>query len=598
MRWSRGRVLVFVAIGLGTFALAFLLHRGGLFQSLDRSTIDLRFAIRGEHDVPDDLVVVKIDDATFHELHQQWPFRRITHADLIDRIAADKPKVIAYDVQFSERSTDHPGDDERLAGSIGKAGGRVVLATTEVNDKGEGNFLGTGQDFLVNDLHGRFGNALLPSDPGEVYRRVDYQVAKMKTFAVAAVETATHRQVDPDQFGGDTWIDYHGPPNTLRSVSFGDVIKKKVPRGFFHDKLVVVGPYAPSLQDTHKTSTTTGSDQQMSGAEIQANAIDTVRRGVPLHTASTAVDVLVLAVFSFMAPAASALRSPLWTMAVVACLGALYLLILKLAFDADTILPAAGPVIALGLSSFFTLGFLFHFTQNDVAQQRVRDVFARFAPEQVVDQALARAGEDLRLGGVRRDGTVMFADLRSFTTFAEALAPDQVIDVLNRYLGEMTDAIMAKGGTLVSFMGDGIMAVFGAPIEQPDHADRALAAAREMVGPGLSRFNTWIRAQGLGEGFRMGIGLNSGSVMSGQVGSERRLEYTAVGDTTNTAARLEAMTKNGRYQLFVADSTRQALQPGADSDLVFVDEFVVRGKDSRIGVWTIRSSLSEPGVSF
>ena len=137
-----------------------------------------------------------------------------------------------------------------------------------------------------------------------------------------------------------------------------------------------------------------------------------------------------------------------------------------------------------------------------------------------------------------------------------------MIDVLNHYLAEMSDAIMDHGGTLVSYMGDGIMAVFGAPIEQPDHADRALAAAEEMLTVRLRRFNEWLREQGLGEGFRMGVGLNSGSVMSGQVGSERRIEYTAVGDTTNTAARLEGMTKGTPHQVFIADSTRAEMADG------------------------------------
>ena len=131
-----------------------------------------------------------------------------------------------------------------------------------------------------------------------------------------------------------------------------------------------------------------------------------------------------------------------------------------------------------------------------------------------------------------------------------------MIEVLNRYLAEMSDAIMDHGGTLVAYMGDGIMAVFGAPIEQDDHADRALAAAardaRRAPAP-LQRVDATRR--GMGEGFEMGIGLNSGPVMSGQVGSERRLEYTAIGDTTNTAARLEGMTKGTGHQLFVADAT-------------------------------------------
>jgi adenylate cyclase len=189
----------------------------------------------------------------------------------------------------------------------------------------------------------------------------------------------------------------------------------------------------------------------------------------------------------------------------------------------------------------------------------------------------------------------MFSDLRGFTSFAEALPVTRVIEVLNRYLGEMSEAILDHGGTLVAYMGDGIMAVFGAPIEQDDHADRGLAAAREMLGPRLATFNRYLIDEGLHEtGFRMGVGLNSGPVMSGNVGSERRLEYTAIGDTTNTAARLEGMTKGTPHMLFAAESTRDMLQTPVD-ELFFVGEFDVRGREAQIRLWSLPEASDEDG---
>jgi adenylate cyclase len=154
---------------------------------------------------------------------------------------------------------------------------------------------------------------------------------------------------------------------------------------------------------------------------------------------------------------------------------------------------------------------------------RVRDVFGRFLPESMVDEVLSRADGDLRLGGVRLLSTVLFADLRSFTSFAERTPPDEVIALLNRYFGEMSDAALDNGGTLIAFLGDGLIAVFGAPIEGADHADRAVTAAREMLTQRLPRFNDWVRENGYGDGFRIGIGVSSGPLMSGNVGSERRL---------------------------------------------------------------------------
>jgi len=167
-----------------------------------------------------------------------------------------------------------------------------------------------------------------------------------------------------------------------------------------------------------------------------------------------------------------------------------------------------------------------------------------------------------------------------------------VIEVVNFYLDQMTEAILHAGGTLISYMGDGIMALFGAPLEQPDHADRALLAAREMIGPRLERFNAWLAEQGHDAGFRMGVGLNSGPVMAGNVGSEQRLSYTAIGDTTNTAARLEGMTKGSGHQLFIAESTREKLRRGRD-ELVFVAEFEVRGREGRVHVWGLRAEAEQ-----
>ena len=217
-------------------------------------------------------------------------------------------------------------------------------------------------------------------------------------------------------------------------------------------------------------------------------------------------------------------------------------------------------------------------------REQARDAFARFVPEAVVDQVLADA-DGVRLGGVRGEATVMFSDLRGFTSFSETLEPERVIESLNRYLTEMSEAILDHGGTLVAYMGDGIMAVFGAPLKQDDHADRALEAAREMLDR-LEGFNGWLREQGLHDGFKMGIGLNSGPVMSGNVGSERRLEYTALGDTTNTAARLEGMTKGTPHQLYLADTTKQRLTRPAN-DLVAVGEADVRGRKAKVLLWSL-----------
>jgi adenylate cyclase len=228
---------------------------------------------------------------------------------------------------------------------------------------------------------------------------------------------------------------------------------------------------------------------------------------------------------------------------------------------------------------------------------RVRDVFARFLPEPVVDEVLSRADGDLRLGGVRLVSTALFADLRNFTGFAERTPPDDVVAVLNRYFAEMSDAVLDNGGTLVAFQGDGIVAIFGAPIQCDDHADRAVAAAREMLRDRLPRLNAWAAEQGYGGGFRMGIGMSSGPMMTGNVGSERRLEYTMVGDTANTASRIESLTKELGHPVLLSESTLDLLTAPV-ADLVYVDEVTVRGRSAPTRLWGLPERASSPYASM
>jgi adenylate cyclase len=329
----------------------------------------------------------------------------------------------------------------------------------------------------------------------------------------------------------------------------------------------------------------------MSGAEVHASAIVTALRGFPLQSVPTWFDLTLIALLGLLAPLAGLRLSLLWTLVLALAAAGVFLVATQLSFDHGWIISFVYPFGTLVLSSVGSLGA--HYLLAAFERERVRDVFSRFVPEAVVDQVLARTDGDLRLGGVSLVGTIMFTDLRGFTTFSESLPADRVIQAVNVYLSEMTDAILAHGGTLVSYEGDGIMAVFGAPIEQDDHADRALRTARTMTGPALADFNQWMRDQGVGDGFRMGVGLMSGEVMSGNVGSERRLEYTAIGDTTNTAARLEGMTKGSPYMVFVADTTRQAALDPPD-DLVSVDRMEVRGRRERVDVWALPDPPDQP----
>ncbi len=580
--WSlrRRREVAMLVIALAAAALAIVAYSTHLMRALELQSVDARFSVRGTQERPDDIVVVGVDDVTFNELGVRWPFPRSLHARLLDRLREAGVKAIAYDVQFTEETT--PRQDLALFDAVGREPG-VVLSTTEVGPHGSTNVLGGDEN--LRSVHARAANGNVVPDPGGVFRKMHYELEGLVTLPIATVEAATGNAINPAAMEGDgsAWIDYRGPPDTFRNISFSRVMRGKVPDSALRGKIVVVGATAPSLQDVHATSTS--GDELMSGPEIQANAIWTAEEGFPLSSSGLALDLLLI-LLAAAAPAAATLRfKPLAALISAVGLGVAYAGLTQLAFNGGTVLPVVYPLAALTLSALGALAV--NYVMTAFERQRVHVTFARFVPEAVVDEVLERIDDaDLRFGGVRRECTVLFSDLRGFTTYSELLEPDRVIEVLNRYLEEMSDAILDHGGTLVSYMGDGIMAVFGAPIEQDDHADRALAAAREMLDVRLPRFNEWQRKEDLGDGFAMGIGLNSGTVMSGQVGSTRRIEYTAIGDTTNTAARLEGMTKGSGHELFISDSTRVALMSEV-FDLELVGEREVRGRAHKIKVWTL-----------
>lgn len=588
---SKAFALVLVAVLAG--ALGLLAYSTSVLHRSELQTIDARFSIRGSRPAPKDVALVLIDDRTFAELTRlklksEWPFPRKYQAEVINRIRQAGARTIAEDIEYAH-PTDEGPNDEALFEALSAAKGHTVLAATQINKQGQTEVLGGPRARAEAGV--RDASAILSIDSDGVVRRFPFAHNGLRSLPVATAEVATGKPVQASRFEDGTLpIDYSGPPETFKFVSFSDVLQGKVPASFFRGKTVIVGASASVLQDVHNAATSGSS--VMSGPEILANATETLLRGIPLRFAPAWLDIVLIVLLGSVVPLSS-MRVRRWrTLLDAAIVAALFVLAAQLAFNSGTIVTVVYPILALVLGTLGTLGVLY--VLEAMERQRVRDMFARFVPSDVVDQVLATADQNLRLAGVERDCTVLFSDLRGFTSFSETQPAPLVIEVVNHYLNEMTEAILEAGGTLIAYMGDGIMATFGAPLEQPDHADRALAAAEEMIGVRLDAFNAWMAEQGFGHSFAMGVGLNSGPVMAGNVGSEKRVEYTTLGDTTNTASRLESMTKGSGTMLFVSDSVRERLRKNPER-LVWVGDLDVRGRSRAIRVWTLPDALKDDG---
>jgi adenylate cyclase len=588
MRGRRQRIVGLVAVALLSTGIGLLAYATHLLRHTEQQAIDARYSIRGAQPPPSNIVLVQIDNATLQQLaraklHSEFPFPRRYDAEVIDRLRQGGARAIALDLEFTHETDVR--DDNALIEAIGRAHGKTVLAASEVERDGTTDVFGGPPHgpALLRELGARVAEVRLTVDSDGSVRRFARSYNTLGSLPVVTAEVATGRRVRSSLFDRGTLpIDFAGPAETLHSISYSKVLKGEFRPGLFAGKIVFVGASAPILDDIHTTATT-GSGE-MAGDEIMANATSTLLRGVPLSEAAGWLDVLLIVLLGIAAPLAS-LRLRGWhSLLTAVALAAAFTVSVQLAFDSGVIVAFVYPLLALAVATLGTLLTLY--LREAIERERVRDVFSRFVPAGVVDEVLASADENLRLGGVERDCTVLFSDLRGFTSFSETQPAARVIDVVNCYLNEMTEAILAAGGTLISYMGDGIMAIFGAPLAQDDHADRAVAAAREMVGARLERFNAWLAEEGFEHRFAMGVGLNSGPVMAGNVGSERRVEYTAIGDTTNTASRLEGMTKDSEAMLFISATTRERMRSPTD-DLSLVGEVEIRGRASTMTVWTI-----------
>jgi len=350
---------------------------------LESSTLDMRFGVRGPAGVPADVVVVAVDDKTLSDLQLQWPFSRALHATVIDRLHADGARAIAYDVQFTEPSSSQRAD-LALYHAIARARD-VVLATTEVDPSGHTNVLGG--DANVRAAHAVASASNLPADARSIIRRYPYSLLGLRSFAVAAAQAGGHRISRASFEHGGALIDFRGPPGTIRTLSFSDVLRGRVSPQAIAGKIVVVGVSAPTLQDVHLTSTTSATP--MAGPEIQADAIWSALHGNPLRSAPPWLALLAILLCATAAPLASVRFRVLVSAVIAACVVGLYLIVAQIAFQSGTVLvlsyPLAGWVIG-------TIGMV---AANYVAALVERNAFQRRLSESQLEliQRLAQAVE-------------------------------------------------------------------------------------------------------------------------------------------------------------------------------------------------------------
>jgi len=375
----RGRVIAAVVAAIVALGAGGAVEFTRLLPGLEQDSLAARFQHRGAQPAPG-LLVVAIDDRSFDQLGLPWPFPRRWHAKAIDALRRDGAKAIVYDVQFTEQTD--PRDDNALIDAVGRAR-NVVLATAETDEHGRTNVLGG--DDVLKQLGAHAGASNMPSGPGGVLQRFQPSAGGIETLAVAAARVAGEAP-DPSAFGHDgAWIDFRGPPATIDTVSFSDLVNGRVDPSLVRNRIVVVGASAPTLQDVHPTPTASG--KLMSGPEIEANAIYTATHGLPMRDIPGWLKLLAIALLGVF-PALASIRLRALLAALLAPAAAVaWLVVAQIAFENGWVAPVAAPLFALAVGTVVTIGAGF------AAERRQRRSFAQ--RNQALEEAVLERTSEL-----------------------------------------------------------------------------------------------------------------------------------------------------------------------------------------------------------
>lgn len=397
------------------------------------------------------------------------------------------------------------------------------------------------------------------------------------------------QKIPVDRFGR-LFINFLGPPGSFPVYPAFQVLEGRLPPGALQDKLVLVGATAVGIYDLRVTPFS----GICPGIEIQATVVDNILRGdfirLPQNPflASSALVVALALLLGFALPRLKAMAALAFTLLVAQ----IYIAINYLAFRYWG-LQLEVFYVFLEVAGVYTGITLQRFLAEEQERVRLKKAFQSYVAPEVVNQII-RHPEKLRLGGERRELTILFSDIRGFTGLSENLSPEALVEVLHDFLDPMSEIIVKHGGTLDKYLGDAIMALFGAPLELPDHAPRACRTALEMIKSLKILNQEWV-AKGR-PALKIGIGINSGPVAVGNMGSSRLFDYTAIGDNVNLASRLEGLNKFYNTEILISEYTAARLS--GDFILREVDLVRVKGKRQPIAIYEVLGEgLPEPQIA-
>ena len=629
------------AIPVAAALLAGVFGLLGFIRNIELQTYDLRVAATARPSAPSqDVVLVAIDDDSIRRMEPlvgRWPWPRLVHASLIDYLSAAGARVIGYDILFTERDIRKfmVGDEEwtgeesdaALVESTRKAGNVVHIAeasSAELIDPSKAVVLdmsapalnvtppdigcveprpvltppfaalaqaahAIGHSFFAYDSNGGLRRTSPVVQVGE--RRVP-SFALATTIAAGAVPVFAVRQDGSDSCA--MLIPWRGPAEnaggypSFTSYSFYDLFyaqqqilageKPAVDPALFKGRIVIIGATGEGLKDVFTTPFPTGA---ISGPEVHANLVDAAlsRRAIVRAPATLTALTVVLAVAT-VAIAGAYLNAWL-TGAVSLVFAVLFIWQAFRIFSRGLWIDITITMLALVFAYVGDLAWKYFVEGRE--KRQVKKLFSRYVSKDVYDQLVANP-QLAALGGARRHMTVLFSDIRGFTTLSEKGTPEDVVKQLNELFTRLVAVVFDHRGTVDKFVGDMIMALYGAPLDDEDHAEHAVQTALAMIST-LEQMNEQWARDGRPQ-LGIGVGINTGDMIAGNVGSESIMSYTVIGDAVNLGARLESLNKDYGTRIIISQATRERLK--GRYDIHPLGDVIVKGKSLPVAIFEVK----------
>ncbi|HTF99650.1 MAG TPA: adenylate/guanylate cyclase domain-containing protein [Nitrospirota bacterium] len=621
---QRAGIVIALIVALVLSVLHFM--NASFLEVLEDKTLDMRFNLRGKITPGPETVIAAIDEKSINKLGR-FPWTRSVWGRVVDRLTEESAKVIVFDVFFTE--PENVEADDMLQQAIRRSGRVVLPVVFDFSETGykESGFTDKQLDFMLPSAYAvikhtdsafsplsakmvlptmlRFStyskalaqiNMIPDSDGtlrwemlaieyhGDFYAPIGLQAARLyRGFEMTDLSldyTGNVQMGDttiPTDGYGRMLINYRGPAGTFPVYSISDILDRSTPPGAFKDKIILIGPTAIGIYDLRVTPFS----NNMPGIEKHASVVDNVLHKDFIYRTDTNVYLLIFVFAGILGIALPRLGAKAGVALFLALffgyLGVVYYLFVAKGIWFNVVYPA------FALFFGYTSQTAYRFFMEERRARDIRRMFSSYVSKRIVDE-LIRDPSKTKLGGDRKEITVLFSDIRGFTTFSEKHEPEEVVSLLNEYLGAMTEIVFEYEGTLDKFVGDAIMALWGAPVGQPDHAERAVKCALAMITK-LKELQAKWTAEGK-YAIDIGIGINTGDMVVGNMGAEgKKMDYTVIGDNVNLGARLEGLTRKYNNHIIISEYTYAKVKNIVDAKEL--DSVTVKGKEKPVVVYDL-----------